>query len=60
MEDLIKWRKSTHSASDGSDCVELGDLGTAVGVRDSKAPEAGHLTMERATLRTLVDAVKAS
>jgi hypothetical protein len=38
-----QWRKSRHSAPTGENCVEvanLGDDGTDVGVRDSKAPVA--------------------
>ncbi|MBW8484376.1 DUF397 domain-containing protein [Actinomadura parmotrematis] len=60
MENLIKWRKASRSANDGSHCVELADLGAAVGVRDSKAPEAGHLVVDRASLASLVAIVKAS
>ncbi|MBW8481445.1 DUF397 domain-containing protein [Actinomadura parmotrematis] len=61
MEDrLIGWRKSSHSGHDGADCVELADLGVSVGVRDSKAPEAGHLVVDRVSLASLVRAVKAS
>ncbi|WP_307190407.1 DUF397 domain-containing protein [Actinomadura hibisca] len=54
------WRKASRSNAQGGDCVELGDLGTAVGVRDSKAPESGHLTMERAAFKALLEAVKHS
>ncbi|NKZ03027.1 DUF397 domain-containing protein [Actinomadura latina] len=38
------WRKSTRSNGAGGDCVEVADLAVGIGVRDSKAPEAGHLT----------------
>lgn len=38
------WRKSTRSSGAGGDCVEVADLETSIGVRASKAPEAGHLT----------------
>lgn len=40
------------------DCVELADLGDAVGVRDSKHPDAGHLVIARHQLAELLDAVK--
>jgi hypothetical protein len=33
------WRKSTHSSSQGDDCVELVGLGATVAVRDSKDPD---------------------
>lgn len=39
------WRKSSRSNSQGGACVELAALGTEVGVRDSKNPGAGHLTL---------------
>ncbi|GAA2578361.1 DUF397 domain-containing protein [Actinomadura fulvescens] len=40
------WRKSSHSGSDAgqSDCVEVAKLSRNIGVRDSKIPDAGHLT----------------
>ncbi|MFC9969694.1 DUF397 domain-containing protein [Spirillospora sp. NPDC127200] len=60
MENMIKWRKASASGNDGGHCVELGDLGTAVGVRDSKAPEAGHLTLDRSALRALMGRLKHS
>ncbi|MFJ4975175.1 DUF397 domain-containing protein [Streptomyces coeruleorubidus] len=41
-----QWRKSSYSGSSGGECVEVADLGTpGVGVRDSKKPEAGILTV---------------
>ncbi|WP_067482687.1 DUF397 domain-containing protein [Actinomadura hibisca] len=58
MEDVIRWRKASASGNDGGHCVELADLGLSVGVRDSKAPDAGHLTLDRGTLAALVEAVK--
>ncbi|QKG21111.1 DUF397 domain-containing protein [Actinomadura verrucosospora] len=41
------WRKSTHSGGDEGECVEVADLNGQVGVRDSKDPAAGHLTLTR-------------
>ncbi|CNG58177.1 Domain of uncharacterised function (DUF397) [Mycobacterium tuberculosis] len=38
------WRKSTRSNGAGGDCVEVAGLAAEIGVRDSKAPEAGHLS----------------
>ncbi|SNR76888.1 protein of unknown function [Actinomadura mexicana] len=38
----VRWRKSTHSGSNGGDCVEMAGLAgmpSAVAVRDSKAPD---------------------
>ena len=39
------WRKSSHSGGDGN-CVEVA-IDRTVGVRDSKAPTAGKLTVSR-------------
>ncbi|MFA1550995.1 DUF397 domain-containing protein [Actinomadura chokoriensis] len=41
---LAHWRKSGRSSGNGQ-CVEVADLGADIGVRDSKAPDAGHLTL---------------
>ncbi|NVI90601.1 DUF397 domain-containing protein [Actinomadura sp. BRA 177] len=38
-----RWRKSGRSSANGQ-CVEVADLAAEIGVRDSKAPDAGHLT----------------
>jgi hypothetical protein len=39
------WFKSSHSGSNGGDCVEVAFTGPAVGVRDTKDRTAGHLTV---------------
>ena len=44
----VQWRKSSHSTGvQDETCVELARFPSAVGVRDSKNPEAGHLAMSR-------------
>jgi hypothetical protein len=40
------WRKSSHSGGNG-ECVEVAGLSAGIGVRDSKAPDAGHLAFTR-------------
>ncbi|MFH9061282.1 DUF397 domain-containing protein [Streptomyces coeruleorubidus] len=40
-----RWRKSSYSGNTGGECIEVADLGPGVGVRDSKKPEAGILTL---------------
>ncbi|MFA1540399.1 DUF397 domain-containing protein [Actinomadura monticuli] len=51
------WRKSSHSGSNGGDCVELADAASAVvAVRDSKDPDGPVLLLTRAALRTAVQA----
>jgi hypothetical protein len=53
MDDLT-WRKARRSDEKGGDCVELAAVPGAVAVRDSKHPEAGHLTLDRGSLRKVV------
>lgn len=55
----VRWRKSSRSTDNGGDCVELAELAGVVGVRDSKHPENGHLSMTRTALAGLVADVKA-
>ncbi|RSN71780.1 MULTISPECIES: DUF397 domain-containing protein [Actinomadura] len=38
------WRTSKRSQQNGA-CVEIANLAAHIGVRDSKAPDAGHLTL---------------
>ncbi|WP_173095436.1 DUF397 domain-containing protein [Actinomadura verrucosospora] len=47
MTTPTRWRKSSHSGANEGNCVEIGDLDGRVGVRDSKNPAAGHLTLTR-------------
>ncbi|POM27157.1 hypothetical protein BTM25_15680 [Actinomadura rubteroloni] len=52
---MIQWRKSSRSeGSVNGACVELAGLSGVVGVRDSKNPDAGHLTLPRETFAALV------
>ncbi|MFD0857052.1 DUF397 domain-containing protein [Actinomadura adrarensis] len=55
------WRKSSRSGSGGAggqECVEVADLGAGRGVRDSKAPDAGHLVLTPEAFAALVTAIK--
>ncbi|TDC79427.1 DUF397 domain-containing protein [Actinomadura sp. 7K507] len=57
---MTTWRKSSHSggATTQSDCVEIARLIGTVGVRDSKAPDAGHLALTPAAFTELLTRVK--
>jgi hypothetical protein len=57
---MTTWRKSNRSggSSEHSDCVEVAQLPGTVGVRDSKAPEAGHLSFPVPAFAELVARVK--
>ena len=51
----VTWRKAARSTGNGGNCVELARLGDGIwGIRDSKDPGAGHLTVGRFTLRHLL------
>ncbi|WP_173098318.1 DUF397 domain-containing protein [Actinomadura verrucosospora] len=57
----IHWRKSSYSGTATDDvCVELGRLapGADIGVRDSKAPKDGHLTLTSAQFIDLIARIK--
>lgn len=57
----VQWRKSTHSSGvNDEDCVELGRLvpGAGIGVRDSKDPDGGHLTLTVAQFASMIEQVK--
>lgn len=51
------WRKSSHSGGQGGNCVEVAPAGRIVGIRDSKRPGAGTVTIRPATWRTFVTAI---
>nr|BFE30756.1 hypothetical protein GCM10010200_030070 [Actinomadura rugatobispora] len=57
---MTAWRKSSHSEGGGAmECVEVAELGSCrVGVRDSKAPEAGHLALGQEALADLVTRIR--
>jgi hypothetical protein len=51
----VTWRKSSHSGSDGGECVELAGVDGKVAVRDSKDPHGPVLVVSRGVL---LDAVR--
>jgi hypothetical protein len=55
------WRKSSRSGtgtSGGENCVEVAAFPAAVGIRDSKNPDAGHLTVSVTDFGRLVDRIR--
>jgi hypothetical protein len=53
------WRKSSRSPEGtNEDCVELAQLATGIGLRDSKAPHDPHLTLTPQALARLLERVK--
>jgi len=53
-----QWRKSSYSASNGGDCVEVARLPEGIGIRDSKNREHGRLTMPPAQFTALLARLK--
>ena len=53
-----QWRKSGRSGSQGGQCVEVADLGSVVGVRDSKNPEGPGLAFSRREMAEFAARVK--
>ncbi|MFE3719130.1 DUF397 domain-containing protein [Streptomyces cyaneofuscatus] len=55
----VTWRKSSHSNSDGGDCVEVSDdLPGVVPVRDSKQPEGPAVVFGASAWTAFVDGVR--
>jgi uncharacterized protein DUF397 len=53
------WRKSTHSAGDGGDCLEVTDIHPdIVPVRDSKNPDGPKLLFRAAAWSAFVTGLK--
>ncbi|MBD2891253.1 hypothetical protein amrb99_01560 [Actinomadura sp. RB99] len=55
----LRWRKSSYSGgTSGSDCVEVAALVSGVGLRDSKDPNGGRVTLDRASFAALLARVR--
>ncbi|MEO5876132.1 MAG: DUF397 domain-containing protein [Streptosporangiaceae bacterium] len=52
------WRKSSYSGAQQGDCVELAKLPGSVGLRDSKHPGVGSLTLGRREFAVFLARVK--
>lgn len=55
---MTQWRKSSRSNTSGGACVEVARLAGAIGIRDSKAPAAGHLTLSPENFAALLTQAK--
>ncbi|MFF5260236.1 DUF397 domain-containing protein [Actinomadura viridis] len=56
--DTLKWRKSSRSNINGGECVELARLPKAIGIRDSKNPDSGHLALAPEAFGNLLHHIK--
>ncbi|WP_433146418.1 DUF397 domain-containing protein [Actinomadura nitritigenes] len=57
----MQWRKSSYSGgANDNQCVELGRLApeVGIGVRDSKNPDGGHLTLTPTQFTDIIDQLK--
>ncbi|WP_067812700.1 DUF397 domain-containing protein [Actinomadura kijaniata] len=54
----VQWRKSTRSAPNGGDCVELAFAHTRVAIRDSKDPGGPVLVVGGNGFRLLTESIK--
>lgn len=52
------WRKATRSGNNGGECVEVARLTGAIGIRDSKHPHAGNLTVSPTAFSDLLDQIR--
>jgi|HubBroStandDraft_1064217.scaffolds.fasta_scaffold639805_2 Domain of unknown function (DUF397) len=61
MENELTWRKASKSGN-GGECVEVGTTaaGQVAGIRDSKSPERGMLTVTAATWQAFLADIKAN
>ncbi|URN05631.1 DUF397 domain-containing protein [Actinomadura madurae] len=48
------WRKSSYSGAHENECVEVAALNDHIGIRDSKNPTGGHLTVTRQNFTALL------
>ncbi|XRQ05931.1 DUF397 domain-containing protein [Actinomadura welshii] len=55
---MIEWRKSSRSNASGNECVEVADLPEGRAIRDSQAPDAGHLTLSVESFARLISRMK--
>jgi hypothetical protein len=62
MEDTdnVTWRKASRSGNGGNDCVEIGSAsdGSARGIRDSKRPLDGYLSVTPDMLGALLNSIR--
>ncbi|MGI8336877.1 DUF397 domain-containing protein [Actinomadura scrupuli] len=55
---MTEWRKSSRSNTSGGDCVEVGRLSEAIGIRDSKNPGRPHLSLTADAFASLLTRVQ--
>jgi hypothetical protein len=56
--DVTNWRKASYSSGNGGNCVEAGNTGRGVAVRDSKDQDGPRLAVPAAQWRALTRRVQ--
>jgi hypothetical protein len=59
MTAVTDWRKASYSSGNGGDCVEVGQAGSAVAVRDTKDREGVTLDVPAEAWRAFAARLKA-
>ena len=54
----ITWRTSSYSGNNGGQCVEAGNYGCAIAVRDSQDPDGARLAFTAAVWRSFAATLK--
>ncbi|MFD4856410.1 DUF397 domain-containing protein [Streptomyces atratus] len=52
------WFKSSYSGGSGTECIEVADLISAIGVRDSKQPQGPRIAVQRSTWTDFVQSLR--
>ncbi|MGW1412395.1 DUF397 domain-containing protein [Streptomyces sp. NPDC002403] len=55
-----RWFKSSYSGGSGTECVEVADLASVIGVRDSKRPREARLMVQRGAWAEFVRSLRNS
>ncbi len=61
MDDLSRvsgWRKATYSSGNGGNCIEAGNAGRAIAIRDSKDPNGPKIGFTPETWAAFTRALK--
>jgi hypothetical protein len=58
--ELMNWKRSSYSSSNGQNCVEVAHSpADSIAVRDSKNPDDGHLVVSHGAWRNFTSQIKA-
>ncbi|MEU8506056.1 DUF397 domain-containing protein [Streptomyces brevispora] len=55
---ITQWRKSSYSNGTGGECVEVADLESVIGVRDSTRLGGPHIAVRRGTWSDFVSSLR--